>query len=475
MRSYLSEITNRQPLLTVIVLAGAIIVGWLISYFAPLQIIAGLIGLLIVIFIFKQPAIGLLLIAFFLPFERVGSYDWGSMTIRVSQILLIVTLAAWLVRQILDKKIVFVRNPVFWPLIIFLLINLVSLTQAENPERSSLVLIFIGFTALASLLVPNLLTSEKRLRRLVTIILVSATLVSLFGLYQFFGDFLGLPTTLTGLRTLYTKDILGFPRIQSTALEPLYFANYLLIPIALALVLFLSRESKIKNLWLIALIALTIVNLVLTVSRGGYLALAGALIVIAVFYLKKLLTIKKITILLAVLVLVWLVVTRALGFQGEALNLETFKNHVSNVFYGASYQERVETLTQANLAFLKNPLIGIGVGGFGPFMAAHPYYQPTDGWPIVNNEFVEILAETGLLGLLSFIIILLVLFFRSLKAVQQCQNQYLKAIMIALLAAFIGIIIQYQTFSTLYVLHIWFLFGLMIAVQNLILIKNKND
>jgi len=37
------------------------------------------------------------------------------------------------------------------------------------------------------------------------------------------------------------------------------------------------------------------------------------------------------------------------------------------------------------------------------------------------------------------------------------------------LAAFVGVLVQYQTFSILYIMHIWFLIGFMISVQNIIL------
>jgi len=36
------------------------------------------------------------------------------------------------------------------------------------------------------------------------------------------------------------------------------------------------------------------------------------------------------------------------------------------------------------------------------------------------------------------------------------------------LAAFVGILVQYQTFSILYIMHIWFVIGMLISVQNLI-------
>jgi O-antigen ligase len=211
-------------------------------------------------------------------------------------------------------------------------------------------------------------------------------------------------------------------------------------------------------------------NLILTVSRGGYLAFAALLFVITIFFFRNIFTPKKILIGLLAIVLIIYIAIRFLGFE-DTLNLEVFQEHVVNVFYGAAYSERVETLQTALNGFYLHPWIGIGVGAFGPFAATHPYVPPPEGWKIVNNEFVELLSEVGILGFLSILAALLIVFFRSLKAIQIAKDRYLRAVMIGLFAAFIGVLVQYQTFSILYIMHIWFLIGLMISVQNIILKK----
>lgn len=168
------------------------------------------------------------------------------------------------------------------------------------------------------------------------------------------------------------------------------------------------------------------------------------------------------------------VAVQALGVGGELFTLEKFQEHIGNAFYGASYDERVETISSAMTMWQESPLVGSGPGSFGPYMANHPFYVPTDGWRIVNNEFIEILAENGIIGLFIFILIILLAVIRSFKAILRTKDFYLKAILIGLLGAFIGVLAQYQTFSTLYIVHVWFLIGLIVAIQNIILLP-KND
>ncbi len=457
-----------------LVLILVVMLGFLTSRFDAYLMLAGVLAVAVSVFVYRLPFLGLLWITFFLPFERIGSYDVFGITVRASQLIALVLMVVWLAKGIVNKNLKPAYNPTTIPLLAFLLINLISLTNAVNLERSVLVFAFTVFTIFFSWIIPQYVKDKDKLKRIINILLITAALVSLFGIWQFFGDMIGLPTELTGLREHYTKDVFGFPRIQSTALEPLYFANFLLLPIALIYAFLLSRVTTVKQWWLFVLFVLLGVNMVLTVSRGGYLGTAVLLFIISLFYLKKVFHWKFILSFIIGIVVVWTVAVYALGF-GDIfqLNFETFTEHVTNAFSGPAYVERIETFEWAQQAWLDEPWIGIGPGQYGPYVAAHPYVVPTEGWKIVNNEFIELLAETGLLGLITFLLVLAILVFRSIKAFIISQDPYLKTVMIALLAALFGIIAQYQTFSILYIMHIWFLIGLMVAVQNIILRKNK--
>ena len=451
-----------------IIVCISLFIGALISQLTPLLVIALIISAVFFVFIIERPIWGIYILALLLPFERIGSYDISGITIRPSQIIFIITFICWIIWCLLNKKFNLSKNPIFWPTMIFIGINFLAIINAPNPERSFMVLFFTIFTIFISFLVPNLIKNKKSVKKIIIFFLIGYMIVISFGLFQFFGDIIGLPTSITGLREHYTKDVLGFPRIQSTSLEPLYFANYLLIPISVLLAVLLSKASKMKSLHLIILFIIGLVNLILTVSRGGYIAIIVSLAVVLIFMYKKLFKPKNILIILIILILVISLSVRFLNLDDS---MEKFREHTFSVFYGASYYERLYTYEQSMTMFYQHPIIGQGPGSFGTFVSAHPYIIPPDGWAIVNNETLEILAETGILGLLAMFIIIIIIIFRSLKAIQMAKEPYYKALLIGLLAAFCGILVQYQTFSILYITHIWFLIGLIIALQNIILNK----
>ncbi len=72
-------------------------------------------------------------------------------------------------------------------------------------------------------------------------------------------------------------------------------------------------------------------------------------------------------------------------------------------------------------------------------------------------------------------IMVIILLTKSLRLILSAQDQYLKSLLVAFLAAFVGIVVQYQTFSIIYIMQVWFTIGLLIAIQNLIKIKQQNN
>lgn len=467
------NLTKNKIIYGLIGLALAIIGGFLAAYYnlLGLAVVFGLcFFILACLFIFREPFYGVLLITFFLPFERIGTLELASFTIKINHIFGLITITAWFLAMLIKKEVRFKKMPIIIPLLFFLLVNLLSFTQAVNLFRAGTVFIFTLLAVLISLAVTNLVTTRKKLSKLIIVLFLSAFVVTAFGLFQFAGDLMGLPSSVTGLRDLYTSKIFGFPRVHSTALEPLYFANYLLVPLSLALSLLFGKIKKIRWFWLLVIIILSLTNFILALSRAAYIALAFSVLIIILYHLKHLFSLKRIIYFLIVVLAVYFIFIRVFNLTGDfTLYFDKFIKQATGIFTGASYTDRADTMNQAWAMFKTHPYLGVGTGNFGPQAAWYPLVTPDKGWLIVNSEFLEIMAETGIFGLMSFLLVLLILFIKSIEAIRKAQDSYLKAVMIGLLAAFIGVIIQYQTFSILYIIHIWFLFGLMMAVQNLIL------
>lgn len=433
---------------------------------------------LLAFFIFRNPELGWFLIVFFLPFERVPTVSFAGVDLKINTVIGFITLFAWVLALMFNAKKYKVQpNALSIPLVLFVVAMLLSLTQAVAFSRAVEVLVFILFTLALSILAVNMVYSKETLKKTLLVLFASSFLVGVFGLFQFGGDVIGLPASITLLKQGYGSAVFGFPRVQAFSMEPLYLANYLLIPIGVGLALFFNRvDTPLKRWWLIILLALLLVIFVLTVSRGGYLGLVGTFLVIGVLLFRRVFTWKNVLIGVATMAIVGYGVVFALS-KGEARAVGEFLGHVTLQDLvqgqGESVEGRLKTFRHALNAWRESPIFGQGIGNYGPWNLHYPNATPPRGWDIVNNQYIEIMAETGLVGIIAYGLLLIVLIWRSLIAYKYAVDPFLKAVLVGLLAALVGILIQYNFLSTLYIIHIWILIGMLVAVQNIIL-KSKN-
>ncbi len=423
---------------------------------------------------FKDPFWGFSAMVFFLPFERFPTYNLGGIDIKINTVLGFLVLFAWILSLMYNaKKWKIQPNVLLAPIGLFVMALLLSLTQATFLDRSYQVLVFVLFTIAVGLMSTSMIQSRDDLIKVLKVLLISATVVAIFSFFQFAGDIIGLPKDITLLKQGYGSEVFGFPRIQAFSMEPLYLADYLFIPIMLGLAYFFGKNQTLSNRWWLAGLTTALITiLVLTVSRGAYLGFAVALLVMAIFQFRQIFTWKHILVGFLAVLIIGGGVYFALS-KGNPQAINEFIGHVSLNDYsnGESIQGRLSAFELAYQAFLHHPILGIGLGNYGPYANGYIGQTPAGGWDIVNNEYLEILAETGIVGISAFFLIILTLIGRSFWAIYKAKDEFLKLTLIGLITAMIAILVQYVSFSTLYIFHIWILIGLIVATQNLILKK----
>lgn len=438
----------------------------------------GLLAVAVAIFIFlavkisQNPFWGLLLIFFFLPFERIPSFDVAGVTLKINHFIGGLTLIFWIL-ALLYNRLKLMPNPLLGLFGTFWAAMLISLLGAGNLTRAISVFIFTTFVFAIFLLVVNLIQKKEQLGLVYKVLFVSVFITTIYGFYQFFGDLAGLPT---GLDPGYVKVVFGFPRVQAFSQEPLYYGNFLLLAIGLLASFFLAKKNVVSHSKMGGLLILILVNFALTLSRGAFIGLAFTFLILAIFYFKKIFTLRNITLGILILAAAAVGVYSILSYLGPEAK-EKFLGHLtlSDLRVGESTQGRLASYSLALDAWRISPIIGIGVGNYGPFSKGYPDKPEGRGWDIVNNEYIEILAETGVLGLSTFLLFLFFLFWRSIKAFLVTKDEFLKTSLIGLNAALIGVLVQYNFFSTLYIIYFWVLLGLVVANQNLILTSIQNS
>ncbi len=419
------------------------------------------------------------LLVFFLPFTRIPTVEVMGYTLKINHIIGLVLILAWIFYQI-KHKIKFTFTPVIIILSLLILSQIASVMVAPLQLRASIFLLTNIFTIVLAVIVADIVRKKEDLRLIEKAVFASLGIVLLWSFWQFFGDLLGVETNLTGLAHNYTKIIFGFPRVQAFSKEPLYLGNFLFIPLGFLSAKLLSKNNFNKAL--LFLLYLIVVVFILTLSRGALLSLVVFALVLIALNSNKLLKIKPLATIIIICVLAFLSVFLIIRQVGPSTG-QSFISHLLIQDYGKS-DSTVSRLSNNSIAIKdweNHPLIGIGLGNFG---ASKDNFNPNGRHlsNIVNNEYLEVLAETGIVGFVIFLTLIITILLKSLRAIRLAQEikSDLLPLISALTATFVAIFAQYLFFSTLSIIYIWVLIGLLVAVQNMVMkdynnLKNTND
>ena len=275
------------------------------------------------------------------------------------------------------------------------------------------------------------------------------------------------PAILAGSDELYLDGAFRqIPRLRGTACEPLYLGNYLLLTLPL---LWLLRPSR----WRLVLMVAGVTLLLLTWSRGAYLALATAALVALLLWRRSGLPGRPrrftLSVLLVAAVATLLIMVawgpQAVVLPGQRL-LQSFQTgDWSNL-------TRFYSMQAAWRGFLTSPVYGLGWGQF-PFHFAilvDPLgLQSQFTLPVVNNFPLQILCETGIAGAVVLATSGLMLLFAVWRVTGRRDTTettaYVRRHLVVVLCstALVGVWSQLTTFSQYNLPHSWVTIGLLLA------------
>lgn len=271
--------------------------------------------------------------------------------------------------------------------------------------------------------------AKESTRTLLKVLMASTSVVAIFGLWQALS---GGYSVLYGVLYPVQEEIAQIPawegRITSFLEHYNGLAGYLnlVLPFCLAFVIGgTDSVLRILSRWCLALAATA---LLLTQSRGGLLAFV-AILLTHVFLLAR---DRKTRIRQIALVLIICLLAAAIaGFIFQRLGEIDDFTTVS----------RLAIWTGAFAVFARSPVFGTGFGNLRALMGG--LLNLPDGWTgDAHNLYLELLAETGLVGLAVFSILIVLALRTALRQLRKTENHFNKMIAIASFTAICGVLVH---------------------------------
>jgi O-antigen ligase len=288
-------------------------------------------------------------------------------------------------------------------------------------------------------MVMNYIENEKQARRLVYAALLTAFIISAYALAQ-------IPS---GNRVTAPFEGAGG--------EPNTLGGYLLLLLSITLGLGLQTTHFFKRLGYAFLAILELVSLFYTESRSSYVGLALAVIIL-VFYSKR----RNILLLGVVVTMIFssmMIPSRVIErinytFKSEEIPPNPFSNPEALEKIDSSTRARIMTWTSAFKAWKKYPIMGWGVGGL----------------KFLDGQYVKILAETGAVGLFTFLM-LLGSIYKNLHKIAHFvhpKDEFYSGLTIGLLAGFVGLwghAVGTNTFIIIRIMEpFWLFMGIVMSI-----------
>ncbi len=384
--------------------------------------------LLALILCILRPRVALYLMPFAVPWGSLDSIAIGTANLNSADILVAFLVAGWLLSFALlpspaqplpgpcDRDHLQVPRYFILATVVLLAVMMISMLIAINLASSLKEIVKWVEFLLIILIGTQYIRTRKQLWTLVVLICLAAITQAMYGYAQYFLD-LG--------PAAFVRD--ASLRVYGTFGQPNPFAGYInmTLSIALALVL-LARGWLLRTFAGVTAFLLLAVEL-LTQSRGGEIALAAAIIFIvfagmprlhSIFGLLAIGFLGVVSLFLASLLSTSLLlpVARILGTNQFSFTSPSPQDY--------STAERLAHWIAGIHMFLDHPILGVGIGNYPD---AYPQYYITifvNSLGHAHNYYINIAAETGVIGLLAFLSFLTAIFVAGGSAFRAINRKY---------------------------------------------------
>lgn len=366
--------------------------------------------------------------------------------------------------------------------VLFLIYSLGAI-WAINPVRVIRVCILYLFLFALFFIAYQLIDSETHIKKALNYFVAVGILGALYGLYQIIAFVFYLPGQLPFIDYLshneyYNIGLTVFkiggnlvPRINSTFNDPVLIGSFTAmgLMILISRYCFLSTSKKLTIKIILGYIIAGLIlfsSVILTFSRSAWLGMIFGFIILSILLLNNRTTRNFI---LRMNLMVLIIMTIILFIY--PLILENLFTRITQSF------DLSEKSTAGHLkwfqislhAWSEYPLLGVGLNNFGEFYATN--YQSTS-YAMTHSAYFSFLAETGIIGFLLELIIIVTLvryLYLALSKAKTLEDKNWYYILVGLASAYFVILGSNITYHFYTQFYVWFFMGLIVATSRYVL------
>jgi O-antigen ligase len=364
-------------------------------------------------------------------------------TLRMDDILLVIIGLSWFLKTAIRKELgLFTRTPLNGPITYYFFICVISTLFGYMMGRVTgitgffFVLKYFEYFVIYFIAV-NHLKEKKQIERFLFTMLAVCFIVCIIAIAQ-------IPTTYR----------VSAP-FEGSEGEPNTFGGYLVIMLSIVLGLLLTYGSRKQKFILGMLSFLIAITLAATLSRASWISLIP--MVMTLLYFSK----RKWPIILTLIIIVFISpfilpnsVKQRVSFTFTQPK-EKGQVTVGNVTLDTSTSDRINQWKKViQIRFFNHPILGNGITG-----------------GLVDAQYARVLAETGLLGLITFLILLFSIYMNALHTYRSTTDPLFSGLSLGYLAAFSAMVIHGIGTNTFIIVRImepfWFLTAMIIMIPQI--------
>lgn len=361
------------------------------------------------------------------------------------------------------------RDFVFKILISLWMVRIISVKNSLNLKASfDLILFYSSVIALYLILKYFFENQKKTLGQLLNFHFVVVSGVVLYGVLQLILAFFGwrLPGVLLGST---------FVRIPATFYDTNHLPAYILTALPSLLIIIFYQKLESRKFFLSILLGLYCLVTLFTFSRSGFLSFSLVLVFLSLVFLKRKYW-RKFLMILGTFCLVGVII-----YLTSQTQLSIFKR-LSSVFN----LEDKSTVAHGLLwfgglqLFTQSPVIGLGYGSFSEHFRAsdigfqHGLFDAATAVRIpAHSIWLEVLVESGLLGLALYLWFMLSVLEKAWRALKIIKDPKIFLLQISLVASFMGLLVSGLFYS--YNLEFFWFFIFIVYFQSRSVLESKTD